>query len=183
MAKAQGRGGPGRGSWESLEKQEPQGLDWPPRDGKRATTPYRGHCGVREALTWASCPPSPSSTQDQATHLPQHTVTDRIPLSSWPWPPVFHFGVGPRIPMRAGPVFAIHHLNNNRKQFFQTTLQTRLYKGKMRAFNRCLLKCQSSPSPLSRKAFPTSARDQPSQPRESWPLAEHASRRPGPRLR
>lgn len=50
-------------------------------------------------------------------------------------------------------MLAVHRLNNNRKQFFQT----RLYKEKMHMFNRCLPRCRSSPTPLIRKALPTSA--------------------------
>lgn len=127
MAKAQERRG--SGSWESLEKRgAPEALVGLVM--VRATALHK-HCGGQGGLNLGSCPPSPYMHPG-----PSHPPTPahcHLPDTSflWPWPLSSTFGVGPRIPMRAGPVFAIHHLNSNRKPF-QTTLQTRLYKGKMR---------------------------------------------------
>lgn len=136
------------------------GTSWP---GKGAGKPWRSGAPHHSHTVGSGdlCP-------GQAVHPPAHRL---------PPPAATHLlassllrAFTPSIPpqgeakesLRAGPGPALDHLNDNRKPSFQTTLQTRLYKGKMRMCNRCLLQPLQAgkPCPLSTQGLATPAQDE-----------------------
>lgn len=88
------------------------------------------------------------------TGCPPHCTVPRVQPSTCR---LFLRALGPSLPYqgdhgppRVGPRLAINHLSDNRKQFFQN----RSYEGKMRIFNRHLLRCRAKASACSEQESP-----------------------------